>query len=592
MRRGPHEPGRGPRRAGSGGPRGPHRRAAPGRLWRRGAGRGAAEGRAEPPCRAEPCRAAQSQEGRSRDGTRHALLSWAVPAEPPRATPCRAEPCHAEPRHTEPLAQHGPLALAVPPGRPGPGRQLPLQVQPLHRGGRPAQPRPGHGPAGPRHGTERCPGRQPAQVGAVTAGPCREGRQAVGQLPRGAGGSGAQPPPRATASSGCAARAGGPVPGGCGCAGCRGGRWVLGAPPSCWGAAPLPAHPRAPAQAPGGCGRWAHVEPRGPARGRAGGTWGGRSRGRRGAGHWEGLGGAEPSAGETELAGRRGSWGCSRLSIHTPGLGAPLRGQRCRGPGGDAGLDPPCPHPRPHPCRCLCHAGAGARPRGAGVGPAWGSLCLRVGYHGGRRAGLGVTLSPRPHQRRSSVAVQGGAAPARPQPAPAPSLPHCQPHPCPTASPTAARGRAAGPGCRRGAAWEGGTVGQAPPAPQCRGRARAWLSIYLRRWGHSGVSPQVGGHSGPSLCSGGGTGAIPLPFQEGPRPIPFRPIPGTRTSLVLGGGTLGQPGGSQGPVGVGLRGHRGAGKGRGREGGRRGGAVGQRRNSRRPLGRSWNPAGA
>ncbi|XP_075353680.1 EMILIN-1 isoform X2 [Mycteria americana] len=80
-RRGLRGPGRGPRRAGSGGPRGPRRRAA-GRLWRRGAGRGAAEGEG----RAEPRRAEPGRAGRDGAATGRAVRCRAGPS-PPRRPP-------------------------------------------------------------------------------------------------------------------------------------------------------------------------------------------------------------------------------------------------------------------------------------------------------------------------------------------------------------------------------------------------------------------------------------------------------------------------------------------------------------------------
>lgn len=335
--------GRGPRRAGSGGPRGPRRRAAPGRLWRRGAGRGAAEGRAEPPCRAEPSRAAQSREGRSRDGTRHALLSWAVPAEPRRAKPNRATPSCAVPCRAEPPAQHGPLALAVPPGRPGPGRQLPPQVQPLHRGGCPAQRRSGHGPAGPCHGPQRCPGCQPAQVGIVTAGPYREGTQAA--LPPGSAGR-----PQGAAScpdtAGTLAPAGHQhmlrpacVRGGGSCPQpvlpCR----VLGAPPTWQGAAPHPLltrRPRHGSLAGVGGGHTGREVVGGiceaPGRGHVAGMDPGVCRGARGAGCQEGLR-RDPGVEQRAPGKRRLSAGAGgRAGLSAGGCRLP-RVPRCRGSG-------------------------------------------------------------------------------------------------------------------------------------------------------------------------------------------------------------------------------------------------------------------
>lgn len=400
-------------RAGSGGPRGPRRRAAPGRLWRRGAGRG--EGRA-----AEPRRDAQSQEGRSRDGTRRVLRSWAVPAEPRRATPRHAEPRHAAPRR----AQHGPLALAVPAGRPGPGRQLPPPVQPLHRGGRPDQPRPSHGPAGPRRGPRRCPRRQPAQVGAVTTGPCREGNRWPGSTavpcPGGTGGCRAQPPtttPQRPAghrhvpppARGARRGAAGPLPVGAAVPVPATALGAAGSPDLTGGCKP-PTHPSA------GTGR-AHVE--------------GTGMGTR-VGQPEGLG-----------RGREPAWG----SVCRDRCGR-CRSCACRGDGVPRAQHGVPTHPIPIPAR------AGSRgadcARGSGI---WGVRgCGRL------RARLGVSLSPRPHQRRSSVAV-GGELHRRGR--------HQRlPHPCPTAGPTAA------PHSPRVPRWGGGTWLQ---AWGCLGRGGTWV---------------------------------------------------------------------------------------------------------------------
>lgn len=180
---------------------------------------------------------------------------------------------------------------------------------------------------------------------------------------------------------------------------------------------------------------------------------------------------------------------------------------------------------------------------------AWGRGAARVcgsGHCGG--AGLGATPSwtgvttnsPRTHRRCSSAAA--GLGLPRPY---------------------------GGPG-----GWQDLAAAEVPGEGQLRRRrgARARWSLYLRLWGLGGGSTRVRVGSAPSPRLGE-HGGVPTSRLFSGALVPSHAWHGD-------GGTPGQAGDAR------------SSRVQGWDGGETRGAVGRRRNSRRPPGRSWNPAGA